>query len=421
MLHKYKVRITAGLIALAFVLTSALQAFAAVTIDYTGFGGSGGSTGGSASDTSFAVAGNSDTNGDIVGWRFSIYSLDGNKRSKSDGKPSSTIDIMVASNLTHHLVNQGNGKLMSKKEWINTIGNATIGAGGIWDSVTFKQEDCGFKDALTNNRDNMSAWITEPKNYTSVYAKTSLGANAARSSDVILIEPLFRVNLVVNGAKCYCALSVADMAVFGYAKYGGSSTGMNKEWSAGTYGYIADYTNRIYPAWVYAPAKDNFWSVGGSDLSSRISYERILTQGYGVSYADVSEMIPPYVKPSATITPIVRYENTYTTAGTNVQDTLQAQLNDGVAYSGELTSYYVYYTNNGDQDATFILNDASGEPNREGGGVTRQHYSEKEMWIGGKSSHVCSPWESNSDYQNQNWRPMNWRTDGIAHGGTVKT
>ena len=26
-----------------------------------------------------------------------------------------------------------------------------------------------------------------------------------------------------------------------------------------------------------------------------------------------------------------------------------------------------------------------------------------------------------TDYQNQNWRPMNWRTDGIAHGGAVKT
>lgn len=421
MLHKYKTKIAAGLLALAFILTSALQVFAAVTIDYTGFGGSGGSSGGSASNTSFAVAGNSNTNQDIVGWRFSIYNSDGSKRKIGISIESNTIDIMVASNLTHHLVNQNNGKLMSKKEWINTISNTTIGAGGIWDSVTFKQENCGFGTALTNNRDSMAGWIKTTRNYQAIYTKTGLGATAARSSDVILIEPLFRVNLVVNGTRCYCALSVADMAVFGYAKYGGSSTGMNKEWSAGTYGYIADYTNRIYPAWVYTSAKNNFWSVGGSNLSSRISYERILTQGYGVSYADVSEMVPPYVTPSVSITPVTLYGETTTSSGTRVQDQLQAQLNSGTAYSGELLSYYVYYTNNGDEDSTFILNDAAKENNRDGGAVNRQHYSDKEMWIGKKSSHVCSPWESDSTYRNTQWRSKNTTQDGtIDYTASIK-
>ena len=403
--------------------------YADVIVDYNGSTSTGGNQGGAPNTSGFLIPTASKDSDLIYGYRFSIWDGNGNKKRTTTGNASKTIDIFIKSTTLGTLdyrggiIRQGASSQSSKKEWAVNHG-VTILSAGSFTSIR-NVESPSFETALPSGadvtRDKLEAWIKNETNRKKLYIACGLSGTDIKGTDYVLIEPLVAIKLEGYGL----IVTPTDIAMIGVRIYGLNYNGRHVNITYGTLGYLAAYVNKVYPNFMVAPKTmigiTGAENITGSVEDGFVKNGDIVTTGYGCNIVSLSAIIPPYVTPEVSITPVVRYENTYTTAGTNVQDTLQAQLNEGVAYSGELTSYYVYYNNKGDQDATFILNDASGEPNREGGGVTRQHYSEKEMWIGGKSSHVCSPWESNSDYQNQNWRPMNWRTDGIAHGGAVKT
>ena len=414
--------------------------YADVLIDYNGSTNTGGSQGGGTNKSGFLIP-SADKNSDLIyGYRFSIWDENGNKKVSTDGKDSKTIDIFIKSTTLGTLdyrggiVRQGARAQTSKKEWAVNYGVTVMDATSFSDIR--QVESPSFETALPSGADvtkeKLEEWITNKTNRKTLYIACGLKSSAIKSTDYVLVEPLVAIKLDNKGL----IVTPTDIAMVGVRIYGVDYNGRNVEITYGTLGYLASYVNGIYPNFMMAP-ETMIGIVGANGIAvvpgvikkdgviiatfNSVKNGDIVKSGYGCNIVSLRTIVPPYVTPSVSITPVTLYGETTTSSGTRVQDQLQAQLNSGVAYSGELLSYYVHYTNNGDEDSTFILNDAAKENNRDGGAVNRQHYSDKEMWIGKKSSHVCSPWESDSTYRNTQWRSKNTTQDGtIDYTASIK-
>ena len=421
-------------------VVSQILPVSAKIMDYNGASSGGGvGTGGNLSNPSYSVT-SLNVNSLFHGYRFAVFNENGSKKPQSNGRPSSTVDIFVNSvSYTGIIVPaSSDGTVLSatqfsKKEWLNGYSNSSVVLVAGKDQKSngvhrYLEQNSSLSDPIPNSLDSaaLKGWFNKAKNQEKIYSLCGLDYNEASSKDYVVVEPLYSVVIagigITGTASDFAMVGINDDSNNG-VRGGWNKTGAEGAYQMGTIQDVAQFISYLFPepfwteremigipAGLPKPTKKKFITFGNN-----------LSKGYGCNIIGLSEYIPPYVTPSVSITPVTLYGDATTSSGTSVQDTLQAQLNSGTAYSGELLSYYVHYTNNGDEDSTFILNDAAKENNRDGGAVNRQHYSDKEMWIGKKSSHVCSPWESDSTYRNTQWRSKNTTQDGtIDYTASIK-
>ncbi len=146
----------------------------------------------------------------------------------------------------------------------------------------YKESSMGFTTALPNPS-GVETWQSYEANINKVLSKIGVGSVSNMNyGDKVIIEPLFDVCL----AGEYQALTVTEMAYCGRSVLGGSSKGGTSNGTSKTWGFIANYTNRVWPNKLYTPDGQGLWTgVSAIGSSSKETFNNILTKGYGAGIA----------------------------------------------------------------------------------------------------------------------------------------
>lgn len=235
MRHK---KILAALLVLLSVLTVFSFAASALSWDGSSAGGSTNAVNGSA--TGYVIRATNDSNC-VVGYRFSVVNSSGgmkvNKvidvfRNTSNGNNaySTSAKFSVKYNKKQLIANK-NAKLTTTLNTTNCI----------------KESAMGFAIALPNPS-GVETWQAYEANINKVLSKLGVGTTSNMVyGDKVIIEPLFDICL----AGEYQALTVSEIAYCGRSVKGGSSDGGKSNGTSSTWGFISNYTNRIWPNKLY--------------------------------------------------------------------------------------------------------------------------------------------------------------------------
>ena len=222
------------------------------------------------------------------GYRFSVVDSSGKTRKKS-GYPGAidvyrdlTLDYTL--NYVYYNYKSASTKY-NKKELITNRNSVSLNMTAIKNqSDSFLASGMEFATTLPAPA-SMGTWQANNANLNKVLAK--LGINGVGDfvyGDRLLVEPLFVMQM--NGGG-YNAMTITEIALYGAAFYGDSSSTGGASSTSGTWGYIANYTNMYFPRALYTgntAMLGNLWSVG-SNLTAKTSFENIITKGYGVGIA----------------------------------------------------------------------------------------------------------------------------------------
>ena len=212
----------------------------------------------------------------VVGYRFSVVNSSGNMkvnkvidvyRSTSNGNNaySSSAKFSVKYNKKQMISNR-NAKLTTTKNTVNC----------------YKETGMNFLTSLPNPN-GIKTWQVYEGNINRVLTKIGVGTTSNMVyGDKVIIEPLFDVCL----AGEYQALTVSEIAYCGRSVKGGSSDGGKSNGTSSTWGFIANYTNRIWPNKLYTPDGQGLWTAASAIASStKATFDTILTKGYGAGIA----------------------------------------------------------------------------------------------------------------------------------------
>ena len=269
---RYK-KILAALLVLLSVLTVFSFAASALSWDGSSAGGSTNAVNGSA--TGYVIRATNDSNC-VVGYRFSVVNSSGgmkvNKvidvfRNTSNGNNaySTSAKFSVKYNKKQLIANK-NAKLTTTLNTTNCI----------------KESAIGFATALPNPS-GVETWQAYEANINKVLSKLGVGTTSNMVyGDKVIIEPLFDICL----AGEYQALTVSEIAYCGRSVKGGSSDGGKSNGTSSTWGFISNYTNRIWPNKLYTPDGQSLWTSASTIASStKATFNTILTKGYGAGIA----------------------------------------------------------------------------------------------------------------------------------------
>ena len=212
----------------------------------------------------------------VVGYRFSVVNAVGNN------KVSKVIDVFrKTTNGTNAYTSSAKftTKYNKKQLIANKDGKMTTSKNT---TNCYKEANLKFLTALPNPS-GVETWQAYEQNINQVL--TTLGVGTTDNmvyGDKVLIEPLFDTCL----AGEYQALTVTEIAYCGRSVLGGSSDGGKSNGTSSTWGFIANYTNRIWPNKLFTPDGQGLWTAASTIASSsKATFNVILSRGYGVGIA----------------------------------------------------------------------------------------------------------------------------------------
>lgn len=259
-------------LALILVFCTMISAFAisvyALSWDGSSQGGGGGGT--AAGKIGFAIR----TTGDnCIGYRFSIVNKSG------ANKVTKVIDVFRNTYYGKAELSSAykfDGKY-NKKQLIN---NQNAGYSTSKNSTNcYHETDMGFATGLPAPS-GMGTWQNNANNLNRVLATLGAGSiSGLKNGDKILVEPLYDVRL----ESVYHALTVTEIAIYGKYLLGATSNG-GSSYGSGSWGFIADYTNKHYPNELFTPDGQGLWT-GVSASSGKLTFYDMINKGYGVGIA----------------------------------------------------------------------------------------------------------------------------------------
>ena len=211
-----------------------------------------------------------------VGYRFSVVNAAGNNkvgkvidvfRKTTNGTNAYTSSAKFTTKYNKkQLIANKDGKMTTTKNTTNC----------------YKEANLKFLTALPNPS-GVETWQAYEQNINQVLTTLGVGTVANMVyGDKVLIEPLFDTCL----AGEYQALTVTEIAYCGRSVLGGSSDGGTSNGTSSTWGFIANYTNRIWPNKLFTPDGQGLWTAASTIASSKkASFNVILGRGYGVGIA----------------------------------------------------------------------------------------------------------------------------------------
>ena len=212
----------------------------------------------------------------VVGYRFSVVDRAG------DMKVNKVIDV-YRNNVNGNYAYSTSAKFSKKynKKQLIENKNATLKT---TENTTncYKETDMGFVSKLPNPA-GVETWQKYETNINKVLTKIGVGSvDNMVYGDKVIIEPVFDVCL----AGEYQALTVTEIAYCGRSVLGGSSDGGKTTGNSSTWGFIANYTNRIWPNKLYTPDGQDLWpGVSAIASGAKATFNTILTKGYGAGIA----------------------------------------------------------------------------------------------------------------------------------------
>lgn len=264
-------------ISILLVLCTLLSAipYSAFALSWDGDSAGGSTNAVNGSSTGYVIRSTNDSNC-VVGYRFSAVDSSGNM------KVTKVIDVYR---------NTGNGdnayassaKFSTKYNKKQVIANKNAKLTTTYNQTNcYKESAMGFTTTLPNPS-GVETWQSYEANINKVLSKLGVGSVSNMNyGDKVIIEPLFDVCL----AGEYQALTVSEIAYCGRSVLGGSSTGGTSNGTSSTWGFISNYTNRIWPNKLYTPDGQGLWtSASAIGSSSKASFDNILTKGYGAGIA----------------------------------------------------------------------------------------------------------------------------------------
>lgn len=265
------------------VLTSLIAfslAFVILTVSVFALNWDGNSAGGSTNAVNGSSKGyvirSTDDSACVVGYRFSVVDSSGNP------KVSKVMDVYRnTDNGDNAYSTSAKFSVKYNKKQINENKNAKLTTTSNTTNC-YKEKDMGFVSALPNPG-GMEAWQKYEANINKILSKIGVGSTSNMvSGDKVIVEPLFDVCL----AGEYQALTASEIAYCGRSVLGGSSNGGTSNGTSSTWGFIANYTNRIWPNKLYTPDGQGLWSSASKIAdSTKATFDTILSTGYGAGIA----------------------------------------------------------------------------------------------------------------------------------------
>ena len=255
-------------------LLSAIPYYAfALSWDGSSAGGSTNAVNGSS--TGYVIRSTSDS-ACVVGYRFSAVNSSGGM------KVTKVIDVYRnTSNGDNAYSTSAKFSTKYNKKQIITNKNAKLTT-TYNQTNCYKEKDMGFTTTLPNPS-AVETWQSYEANINKVLSKLGVGSVSNMNyGDKVIIEPLFDVCL----AGEYQALTVSEIAYCGRSVLGGSSKGGSSDGTSKTWGFIASYTNRIWPNKLYTPNGQGLWTAASAiGSSSKETFDNIISKGYGAGIA----------------------------------------------------------------------------------------------------------------------------------------
>lgn len=267
---------------LAFILVC-VSLFSALAQPASAIQWSGDASGAGGNATGFGVNGFAIARDDdnLAGYRFSVVDKEGNTYNNL------AIDIFRDTSLARwsyylQYANWGH-KFKPKYNKVQWIANQNKGfSTGQTQSNTFLEgADVFFASAMPITT-GIEKWVQNAKNLNAILSKLSFtSVQQLKNGDKVLVEPLYFIMINDN----YHTMTVTEIGVFGKAAYGGKSDG-GDNYTAGHWGFIKKYTNRIYPNSLYEPTgADGLWTGATYIDGYYSSFQRLINYGYGVGIA----------------------------------------------------------------------------------------------------------------------------------------
>ena len=255
------------------LLSAAVLPASALSWDGSSAGGSTNAVNGS--NTGYVIRDTADTNC-VVGYRFSAVNASGaNKVSKVIDVFRKTTNGTNAYSTSFKFTTKYNKKqvLDNRDAKLTTSKNTTN---------CYKESSLRFLTDLPNPS-GVETWQAYEQNINQVLTSLGVGTTANMVyGDKVIIEPLFDVCL----AGEYQALTVSEIAFCGRSVLGGKSDGGETKGNSSTWGFISNYTNRIWPNKLYTPDGQGLWEAATKIASSkRATFNQILRIGYGAGIA----------------------------------------------------------------------------------------------------------------------------------------
>ena len=285
----------------------------ALTWDGSSAGGSTNAVNGSSKG--YVIRDTNDSNC-VVGYRFSVVNSSGGM------KVSKVMDVYRNTTNGNHAYSSSakfstkyNKKQMiaNKNAKLTTTSNTTD---------CYKENDMSFLTALPNPS-GIETWQAYENNINKVLTKIGVGTTANMIyGDKVIIEPLFDVCL----AGEYQALTVSEIAYCGRSVKGGSSDGGTSNGTSSTWGFIANYTNRIWPNKLYTPNGQGLWTAALRIADgSKETFENILTKGYGAGIA---------YNETANITYTIKFDGNGSTSGSTASMSMIKDVSKNLTANG---------------------------------------------------------------------------------------
>lgn len=261
----------------------------AFSLSYSG-GSVGGSTGATGSTSGYTVH-QSNAADNVVGYRFSIYDSNGNKKS---GTYTSNCFWDGYENYQKFVLDVGG--IASKRDIANGY---TISTTSGKQSHDYTIGEAGFSSVPPQNPGYMSGWIQDGSSgYANLKAAYShCGKFSFSNDDYLLIEPI--VNMKLAGVETVATpteLAMYGANVSGGTQYNGSNGNLYNAGSSSLWN-LQHYVNREFPNLLFVADDTPFYLsvpnlIGIYTSPSRYSYKQIIDNGLGCSVLKVSNVIP---------------------------------------------------------------------------------------------------------------------------------
>ncbi len=275
----------------------------------------------------------------VVGYRFSVVDSAGNM------KVTKVIDV-YRNTSNGDLAYSSSAKFSTKynKKQIIANKNAKL-------TTTYNQTNCYKETAMDfltvlPNPSGVETWQTYETNINKVLTKLGVGSVSNMNyGDKVIIEPLFDVCL----AGEYQALTASEIAYCGRSVLGGSSNGGTSNGTSSTWGFIANYTNRIWPNKLFTPDGQGLWTSASTiGSSTKATFDTILSKGYGAGIA-YNQTDP---SASSEITYTIKFDGNGNTGGSTGSMTMVYGVGKNLNANGFTKTSYEFLGWNTKKDGT---------------------------------------------------------------------
>lgn len=318
MKHK---KILAVFLTLLSLITAFSFSSAALTWDGSSAGGSTNAVNGNAKGYVIRSTNDSEC---VVGYRFSVVNSAGNM------KVNKVIDVFRnTSNGDNAYSTSAKFTAKYNKKQLITNKNATLKT-SLNTTNCYKEADMNFLSALPNPS-GVEAWQAYEANINKVLTKLGIGTTSNMIyGDKVIIEPLFDICL----AGEYQALTVSEIAYCGRSVKGGSSDGGKSNGTSSTWGFIANYTNRIWPNKLYTPDGQGLWTAASAiGSSTKATFDTILTKGYGAGIA---------YNETANLTYTIKFNGNGSTGGSTASMSMVKDVSKNLTANGFMRTGYTF-------------------------------------------------------------------------------